>query len=89
MRMGDLHRHMQNCIIKPPAPVMLRERHRRLCKACSRAPLTRLIKLPLNSDTPMACDAVQRAICTCDTAGVWLCQPCGRSIRATDHDYQR
>jgi hypothetical protein len=29
-----------------------------------------------------------RAICTCATEGVWLCQPCGRSIRGADLDYE-
>jgi hypothetical protein len=24
-------------------------------------------------------DTIKRAICSCPTAGVWLCQPCGRS----------
>jgi len=37
----------------------------------------------------LTADAVQRSICKCDTEGVWLCQPCGRSIRATDNEYQR
>lgn len=79
----------QNCTIKPPAPVTLRERHRRLCKTCARAPIALHAQPPLDPDTPLTSDVVQRAICTCASEGVWLCQPCGRSIRAMDHEYQR
>ena len=28
------------------------------------------------------------AVCTCPSAGVWLCQPCGRSIRNADNEYE-
>jgi len=33
-------------------------------------------------------DTLQRAVCTCPSEGVWLCQPCGRSVRNTDSDYE-
>ena len=78
----------QNCAIKPPAPVVLRDRHRRLCLACAKAPLGALASPRLRSDTPLDADEMQLAICTCVSDGVWLCQPCGRSIRGADHDYQ-
>ncbi|OTA70617.1 hypothetical protein K449DRAFT_342528 [Hypoxylon sp. EC38] len=78
----------RNCAIKPPAPVVLRDRHRRLCLPCSKAPLGSLVKPPLRPDTSLDSDEMQRAICTCATQGVWLCQPCGRSIRGADHDYK-
>lgn len=78
----------RNCAIKPPAPIVLRDRHRRLCIACSKAPLGSLAKPPLLPDTPVDADIMKRAMCTCESEGVWLCQPCGRSIRGADHDYQ-
>lgn len=84
-----LSRPRQNCTIKPPAPVMLRERHRRLCRACVKAPIGYLTKPPLDDETPLSADAVQRSLCKCASEGVWLCQPCGRSIRGMDNDYQR
>ncbi|KAH7325788.1 hypothetical protein B0I35DRAFT_474523 [Stachybotrys elegans] len=78
----------RNCTIKPPAQVALRERHRRLCKACVRAPIAKLLGPSFDADLPLTSDIVQSAICRCDTDGVWLCQPCGRSIRAADHEYR-
>ncbi|KAI1105126.1 hypothetical protein F4804DRAFT_305192 [Jackrogersella minutella] len=78
----------RNCAIKPPAPIVLRDRHRRLCLTCSKAPLGSLVKPPLRPDTTVDSEEMQRAICTCVTEGVWLCQPCGRSIRGADHDYK-
>ncbi|TQS33252.1 hypothetical protein Golomagni_06408, partial [Golovinomyces magnicellulatus] len=77
-----------NCAIKPPAPIALRERHRRLCKTCVRAPLTSLSSPRLDDDLSLVSDAVQTSICKCEVGGVWLCQPCGRTIRNADHDYQ-
>lgn len=38
---------------------------------------------------PMSADMMQRSLCNCDKGGVWLCQPCGRTIRNADHDYLR
>ena len=32
---------------------------------------------------------MQRLICNCQSDGVWLCQPCGRTIRGDDQDYKR
>ncbi|KFA77292.1 hypothetical protein S40288_01271 [Stachybotrys chartarum IBT 40288] len=84
----DWRLHLQNCTIKPPAPVALRERHRRLCRACTRAPIARLLNPPLDANLLVSSEAVQQAICKCDSEGVWLCQPCGRSIRGADHEYR-
>ncbi|CAK7200964.1 hypothetical protein SEUCBS139899_003664 [Sporothrix eucalyptigena] len=78
----------RNCAIKPPAPIVLRDRHRRLCDGCVKAPLTSLAKPPLSHSTPLDSDVMQRAICCCASEGVWLCQPCGRSIRGADYDYR-
>jgi hypothetical protein len=67
----------------------LRERHRRLCVSCVRAPIAALAKPPLDPKLPFSSERVQATVCKCDTEGVWLCQPCGRSIRGADHEYQR
>lgn len=69
-------------------PVVLRDRHRRLCRACVKAPIGELCKPRLPPDVSIDSDDVQRAVCKCATSGVWLCQPCGRSIRGADFDYQ-
>ncbi|KAI1402259.1 hypothetical protein F4819DRAFT_290722 [Hypoxylon fuscum] len=78
----------RNCAIKPPAPAVLRDRHRRLCIPCTKAPLGSLVKPPLRPGTALDADEMQRGICTCASEAVWLCQPCGRSIRGADHDYK-
>jgi hypothetical protein len=79
----------RNCAIKPPASGALKERHRRLCKACVHAPIATLIRAPVDRDVPLSSELVSREVCKCADDGVWLCQPCGRSIRAADNDYQR
>ncbi|KAK1780790.1 hypothetical protein QBC45DRAFT_407518 [Copromyces sp. CBS 386.78] len=78
----------RNCAIKPPAPIVLRDRHRRLCVTCAKTPIGNLIKPPLGPKFSVESDEVQRAICKCDTDGVWLCQPCGKTIRTDDYDYK-
>ncbi|TQN70715.1 hypothetical protein CSHISOI_04715 [Colletotrichum shisoi] len=78
-----------NCAIKPPAHNALRERHRRLCNPCIKDPIASLVNSALEPETPLLDDAVRREICRCDIDGVWLCQPCGRSMRGDDHEYQR
>ncbi|KAH8670861.1 hypothetical protein BX600DRAFT_231630 [Xylariales sp. PMI_506] len=78
----------RNCAIKPPAPIVLRDRHRRLCISCTKAPLTSVTKPPLRLNTPIDSEFMKHAICTCQSEGVWLCQPCGRTIRGADNDYQ-
>ncbi|EGZ75696.1 hypothetical protein NEUTE2DRAFT_105778 [Neurospora tetrasperma FGSC 2509] len=37
----------RNCAIKPPAPIVLRDRHRRLCVTCAKTPIGNLTKPPL------------------------------------------
>ncbi|KAI0019221.1 hypothetical protein F4780DRAFT_793518 [Xylariomycetidae sp. FL0641] len=78
----------RNCAIKPPAPAVFRDRHRRLCNPCVKAPLGLLAKPPLRPDTPFGAEELRRAMCTCESEGVWLCQPCGRSIRGADQEYK-
>lgn len=68
---------------------MLRDRHRRLCVTCAKTPIGNLTKPPLGRGFSVESDDVQRAICRCDTDGVWLCQPCGKTIRTEDCDYKR
>ena len=43
--------------------------------------------MPL-SPTPISGEMLKRAICTCPSEGVWLCQPCGRSLRSIDTEYE-
>ncbi|KAL2071707.1 hypothetical protein VTL71DRAFT_12942 [Oculimacula yallundae] len=88
----------RNCTIKPPAPILLRHRHRRLCKPCSKAPLSSLISglptplpTPPNSSTSTTAttkQSLKQRTCACPTEGVWLCQPCGRSLRSADTEYE-
>ncbi|CZT10142.1 uncharacterized protein RAG0_14697 [Rhynchosporium agropyri] len=97
-KFGDCARDM-NCTIKPPAPVLLRHRHRRLCKTCTKAPLSSLVSglpTPLSSAsyhfdsalTPTTASTLKQKTCACPTEGVWLCQPCGRSLRSADTEYE-
>jgi len=60
-----------------------------LCNPCTKAPIATLVNDALEPDTSLVDDAVRREICRCEIDGVWLCQPCGRSMRGADHDYQR
>ncbi len=82
----------QNCTIKPPAPILLRHRHRRLCPTCIRAPLPNLgsshLSASSSTTSAIAKDVVRRSVCTCPTEGVWLCQPCGRGLRSADTTYE-
>ncbi|KAK4104656.1 hypothetical protein N658DRAFT_418362 [Parathielavia hyrcaniae] len=78
----------RNCMTKPPAPIALPGRHRRLCSACVTAPLGLLVSPQLGPDVRLDSDEMVRAVCTCESVGVWLCQPCGRSIRGDDLEYK-
>ncbi|KAI1360381.1 hypothetical protein F5Y08DRAFT_317483 [Xylaria arbuscula] len=78
----------RNCVIRPPGVSTFRDRHRRLCIPCTKAPLASLANPPLLLDTPIDADEMQRAICTCESDCVWLCHPCGRNILGADQDYR-
>ncbi|KAI0972339.1 hypothetical protein F4678DRAFT_430035 [Xylaria arbuscula] len=78
----------RNCIIRPPGPSTFRDRHRRLCVPCIKAPLAALANPPLLPETSIDADEMRRAKCTCDSDGVWLCHPCGRNIIGADQDYR-
>lgn len=89
----------QNCTIKPPGPVLLRHRHRRICKTCSKAPLASLIATspsPYSSQSSsvnheptllLSPETIEGSLCRCPDV-VYLCQPCGRSLRSTDQVYE-
>ncbi|KAI0521802.1 hypothetical protein F5B22DRAFT_502789 [Xylaria bambusicola] len=78
----------RNCIIRSPGASTFRERHRRLCIPCTKAPLASLANPPLLPSTSIVADEMQRAICTCESDCVWLCHPCGRNIIGADQDYR-
>lgn len=111
----------QNCIAKPPPIPMLQDRHRRLCKMCTRAPISlliantprediyddhsspssspstspaRLYRIPTPSEEPdhtsraFTAPAFEHSPCHCPDE-VWLCQPCGHTLRRADTDYKR
>lgn len=40
------------------------------------------------STRPDATYTLKDAVCVCPTKGVWLCQPCGRSLRSSDQEYE-
>ncbi|KAJ3498990.1 hypothetical protein NLG97_g691 [Lecanicillium saksenae] len=78
-----------NCVIKPPASNTLRQRHRRLCAPCTKAPLEKVACPGLDMSLPRSSELMQRYLCDCEKDGVWLCQPCGRTMRNADDDYIR
>ncbi|KAI0911269.1 hypothetical protein F4823DRAFT_314365 [Ustulina deusta] len=78
----------RNCIIRPPGLSTFRDRHRRLCIPCTKAPLAALANPPLLPGTSMDADEMRRAMCTCQSDCVWLCHPCGRNILGADQDYR-
>lgn len=94
---GECRRHgcgvvvCRNCSIKPPAPVLLQHRHRRLCKSCVKAPLGAIVPVSdamLSASKGFGGTVANSVFCTCPTKGVWLCQPCGRSLRSSDATYE-
>jgi hypothetical protein len=38
--------------------------------------------------SPVGAETLKQVVCTCPSAGVWLCQPCGRSLRSADTEYE-
>ena len=77
----------RNCTAKTLPPARLAKRHRRLCKACLRAPLSMLTAPHLDSQT-FAYPAFARGACEC-AVFFWLCQPCGQDFPAHDTSYFR
>ncbi|EME46245.1 hypothetical protein DOTSEDRAFT_148289 [Dothistroma septosporum NZE10] len=85
----------RNCVVKPPPASIIKLRHRRLCRTCMKSPLselmsiTRIIQEDGTSDetTPQQ-RTYARSPCTCEDF-VWVCQPCGQTMRADDTTYTR
>ena len=43
---------------------------------------------PPPSPSPVGAETLKQVVCNCPSAGVWLCQPCGRSLRSADTEYE-
>jgi hypothetical protein len=88
----------RNCTIKPLSSTALKSRIRRLCRTCGTAPLScHLSHTHPEPNTPdlfsdgsasAAFDAFARTPCNCDDL-VWLCTPCGQTLRSNDTTYRR
>ena len=80
----------RNCTTKPPSAVVRPDRLRRLCRACAKAGLLKLVAPYLTSTNHQAFtrEAFTRGPCSC-TESVFICQPCGRAIAHSDTDYKR
>ncbi|KAL1310616.1 hypothetical protein AAFC00_000889 [Neodothiora populina] len=90
----------RNCIVKAPVPTALRGRHRRLCRTCIKSPLDEHTRYVVDeccqaddSSSSGTSDehqhtAIARDPCSCDEQ-VWICQPCGQSLRTHDTTYMR
>ncbi|KAF2215600.1 hypothetical protein CERZMDRAFT_65078 [Cercospora zeae-maydis SCOH1-5] len=93
----------RNCVIKAPSTNAVKLRHRRLCRTCMKAPLDALTTqvpwrfcmvyswLTIRSSEDVSVQEIRtyaRDPCTCfDT--VWICHPCGDTMRAADTTYDR
>lgn len=90
---AGLIRSLQNCTIKPPPSPALTDRHRRLCPTCSVVPLAYHTHSPstpaeLLEESQFTSPAFLRGPCNCPES-IWLCQPCGQSLRTADTTYMR
>ncbi|KAF7181650.1 hypothetical protein CNMCM7691_000947 [Aspergillus felis] len=88
-----------NCTIKTPTRNTLKDRVRRLCTTCRTAPLaahlTRSPSTTTSSETQVPPDlssftasAFIHSPCSCEDV-VWLCYPCGKTLRSSDTTYRR
>ncbi|KAK8211231.1 hypothetical protein BKA81DRAFT_299974 [Phyllosticta paracitricarpa] len=78
----------RNCTSKPPPPVALPGRLRRLCKTCIKAPLAEQAEEADTAEQPAFTTlAFLRTPCSCPDT-VWLCQTCGHALRSADQTYQ-
>ncbi|KAL4788203.1 hypothetical protein BJX76DRAFT_316622 [Aspergillus varians] len=86
----------RNCTAKPPNSATLKNRIRRLCTTCRKAPLNKLVSPslhaplpPTKSDSANNTSAVLlRDTCTCQDV-LWLCNQCGQKLRRNDTTYRR
>ncbi|KAF2767397.1 hypothetical protein EJ03DRAFT_329295 [Teratosphaeria nubilosa] len=88
----------RNCVIKAPPVSNLKGRHRRLCRTCMKSPMQLLTTVTIptaqssherDANKLPAAGMIARSPCTCDKDGVWICQPCGYSLRPADTTYFR
>lgn len=86
----------QNCTAKPPNSATLKNRIRRLCTTCRRAPLNKLVASSLHAPLPSTTadstnktsTVLLRDTCTCQDV-LWLCNQCGQKLRRNDTTYRR
>ncbi|KAL3491643.1 hypothetical protein BJX62DRAFT_237073 [Aspergillus germanicus] len=83
----------RNCTAKPPNSATLKNRIRRLCTTCRKAPLDKLVSsylAPLSSSLSNSNKSAVAAhdICTCQDV-LWLCNQCGQKLRRNDTTYRR
>ncbi|KAJ5230841.1 hypothetical protein N7489_011549 [Penicillium chrysogenum] len=86
----------RNCTIKPPSQPALKNRIRRLCRPCGKAPLSSHLSYTTSDphapdrwdENSVAAVAFARSPCNCEEA-VWLCTQCGMALRSNDTTYRR
>ncbi|KAI9367863.1 hypothetical protein BJX61DRAFT_547090 [Aspergillus egyptiacus] len=85
----------RNCTTKPPNSATLKNRIRRICATCRKAPLYKLVSssvyapLPSTvSDSSNPSAVALRDTCTCEDVH-WLCNQCGQKLRRNDTTYRR
>jgi len=86
----------RNCIMKHPASTTLKNRFRRLCRTCIKSPLEKHTCMVTTNGTSQDVDSLDafasqafaRGPCTCSNS-VWICQPCGQTLRSADVTYVR
>ncbi|KAK1079073.1 hypothetical protein LTR33_006692 [Friedmanniomyces endolithicus] len=78
-----------NCTMKAPPSATLKGRHRRLCRTDMKSSLDALtVVSSYAQDNDAKVVRLARPPCTC-TSGVWICQPCGNTLRPNDTTYMR
>ncbi|KAL4972817.1 hypothetical protein BDW66DRAFT_143417 [Aspergillus desertorum] len=83
----------RNCTAKPPNSATLKNRIRRLCTTCRKAPLDALVSASLHAPIPSTSNNTTSAVflgdtCTCHDV-LWLCNQCGQKLRRNDTTYRR
>ncbi|KAF2726239.1 hypothetical protein K431DRAFT_324408 [Polychaeton citri CBS 116435] len=85
----------RNCVVKPPPMTTLEGRHRRLCRTCMKCDMELLTTSHPDDPTNLKDEkslftypAFARLPCSCEQ-NVWLCTPCGQSLRTDDTTYIR
>lgn len=86
----------RNCVVKAPPTSIMKFRHRRLCRTCMKSPLPELMNITRtieedgtsHDETTPERRTYARPPCTCEDF-VWVCQPCGQTMRTDDTTYIR